>query len=78
MGKFIFWVCVIAFIFCASKYHWFAPVSNFFNGIKGDVETQRNYMPERQHIDDRGILTIEEDEGKVVRRSGLGTVHANR
>ncbi len=78
MNKLFFWICLIAIIVYASQNHWFDPISNFFNGIKSDVENQRNYVPQREHIDDRGMLTVEEDESQVVRRSALGTVHANR
>ncbi len=76
MGRIVFWLCVIAVIVLAVQNHWFAPISNFFNNIKGDIEYQKNYVPEAHNeINDGGMLTIEESDTKVVRRSALGTVH---
>lgn len=79
MGRIVFWLCVIALVVVATQNNWFAPISNFFNNIKGDIEYQQNYVPERNDtIDDGGMLSIEKSENKVVRRSALGTVHSGR
>ena len=76
MGRILFWLCVIAVVFFAVQNNWFAPISNFFNNIKGDIEYQKNYVPEvNNDINDGGMLTIEKQENKVVRKSALGTVH---
>ncbi len=79
MSKIVFWLVVIGLIVAAVQNNWFKPVSDFFNNVKGDIEYQQNYVPENHNtIDDNGILTKEEGESKVVRRSGMGTVHAGR
>ena len=79
MGRIVFWLCVIAVIVLAVQNNWFAPISTFFNNIKGDIEYQKNYVPESHNdINDGGVLTIEEQNSKVVRRSALGTVHNGR
>ncbi len=79
MGRILFWLCVVAVVYFAVQNNWFAPVANFFNGIKGDVEYQQNYVPEAHNeINDGGVLTIEEQNSKVVRRNALGTVHNGR
>ncbi len=76
MGRLFFWLCVIAIVIYATQNNWFGSISSFFNNIKGDIEYQKNYVPEAHNeINDGGVLTIEENESKVVRRSALGTVH---
>ena len=79
MGRIVFWLVVIVLLVVATQNHWFDPITNFVNNVKGDIEYQKNYVPESHDtINDGGMLSIEKDEAKVVRRSGLGTVHAGR
>lgn len=79
MKKLLFWFCVIAILVYAYQQNWFSPIGNFFNMIKGDIEYQRNFMPDDEdEIDDGGILSIEKGEKKVVRRSALGVVNSGR
>ncbi len=79
MSKIVFWLVVIGLIVAAVQNNWFKPVSDFFNNVKADIEYQKNYVPKSHNeIDDNGILTKEEGESKVIRRSALGTVYGGR
>lgn len=78
MGKFLFWIIVIALLITAYQQNWFKPFSDFGNNIKNDIDYQRNMVPREENINDNGMLTIEKDEKQIVRRSGLGTVHSGR
>ncbi len=79
MGKVFFWVIVITLAILATQNNWFAPITGFFNNIKGDIEYQRNYVPtDNDTINDGGMLTIEREKKRTVRQNALGTVHSGR
>ncbi|MBQ4124202.1 hypothetical protein IJD44_10865 [bacterium] len=78
MQKFLFWAILISLLVYGHQQGWFTPIGDFFNMVKGDIEYQRSLVPTSEEIDDGGILSIEEGEKKVVRRSALGTVYGGQ
>ena len=78
IDKLLFWVVIAALVIYGAQNGWFSAVtggvSRFVNGIRSDVDTQMNMMPEpREDFKDPvGTLTVEKTETKASRRSALG------
>lgn len=72
--KIIFCAVVVGLIYFGIQNNWFSPVTQFFDNVKADIDNQKNFTPEEEEIDDHGVLTVEKEDSKVVRRSALGKV----